>query len=65
MISDADTLTCVVTGLTNGTAYRFTVTVTNGVGTSAASPASSSVTPDNQYQPLQRPSQQAHCGYWA
>jgi uncharacterized delta-60 repeat protein len=43
--SGADTLTCVVTGLTNGTAYTFTVTATNGGGASAASVASSSITP--------------------
>ncbi|EEB77634.1 Fibronectin type III domain protein [marine gamma proteobacterium HTCC2148] len=43
--SGADTLTCAVAGLTNGTPYTFTVAATNGVGTSAPSPASSSVTP--------------------
>lgn len=34
-----------VSGLTAGTAYTFTVTATNGTGTSAASAASNSVTP--------------------
>ena len=34
-----------VTGLSNGTAYTFTVTATNAIGTSDASTASSSVTP--------------------
>jgi len=35
----------VITGLTNGTAYRFTVTATNAIDTSALSAASNSVTP--------------------
>ena len=34
-----------VTGLTDGTAYTFTVTATNSVGTGPASAASNSVTP--------------------
>jgi prepilin-type N-terminal cleavage/methylation domain-containing protein len=34
-----------VTGLTNGTAYTFTVTATNAIGVSASSSASNSVTP--------------------
>ena len=34
-----------ITGLTNGTAYTFTVKATNSVGTSVASVASNSVTP--------------------
>ncbi len=36
---------CSVTGLTNGTGYTFTVHATNGVGSSAESGPSSSVTP--------------------
>ena len=36
---------CVITGLTNGTAYKFSATATNGAGTSSGSTASSSATP--------------------
>jgi outer membrane protein OmpA-like peptidoglycan-associated protein/invasion protein IalB len=36
---------CTVTGLTNGTAYTFSSTATNGGGTSASSASSASVTP--------------------
>ncbi len=39
------TLSCVVTGLANGTAYTFTVTASNAVATSPASQSSSPVTP--------------------
>ena len=34
-----------IDGLSNGTAYRFTVTATNKIGNSAASPPSAAVTP--------------------
>ena len=38
-------LTCVVSGLTNGTSYTFSVTATNTAGTSASSSASTAVIP--------------------
>ena len=44
-LSQAGSGTITVNGLTNGTAYTFTVTATNSAGTSVASVASNSVTP--------------------
>jgi uncharacterized repeat protein (TIGR01451 family) len=41
----APATSAVMPGLTNGTAYTFSVTATNGVGTSPVSAASNSVTP--------------------
>ncbi|MGP9502815.1 Ig-like domain-containing protein [Specibacter sp. AOP5-B1-6] len=41
-----DTNTCTITGLTNAQEYKFKVTATNDVGTSAPSPASVGATPD-------------------
>jgi sugar lactone lactonase YvrE len=45
---DGATLSTTITGLTNGTAYTFTVRATNAVGNSSLSTASNSVTPANQ-----------------
>jgi hypothetical protein len=45
----------VVTGLTNGTAYTFTVHATNSVGNSAESSASASVTPAGLTRPFAAP----------
>jgi hypothetical protein len=46
-VSSGSATSAAVTGLTSGTAYTFTVKATNAVGTSAASTASSAVTPEN------------------
>lgn len=44
------TLSCSISGLTNGTSYTFTVKATNSSGASAASSASAAITPAAQSQ---------------
>jgi len=45
------TTSCIVTGLTNGTAYTFTVTATSAAGTGPASSPSNSITPTGSATP--------------
>lgn len=49
-LSQAGGGTMTVEGLANGTSYTFTITATNGVGTSAPSAASNAVTPESTPQ---------------
>ena len=54
-VSGGSATSATVTGLTTGTAYTFTVTATNGIGTGPASQASSAVTPADTLFDFQTP----------
>ncbi|WP_084618256.1 Ig-like domain-containing protein [Jonesia quinghaiensis] len=45
-VQQCSSTSCTITGLTNGTEYRFTVAARNDVGYSDESPVSSGITPD-------------------
>lgn len=53
--SSADDTSCVITGLTNGEAYTFTVTATNEAGDSIASLPSDPVTPFGVPEQIEKP----------
>ncbi len=56
-VSGGSTTSTTITGLTNGTAYTFTVAATNTIGTGASSTASSAITPNDTIFDFATPSQ--------